>query len=115
MALTATGIGSGLDIESLVTKLMEAERVPKEQRLLSREVAVTSSISGLGSLKSALSGLQTSLTSANSLSTFDQRNASSSDSTAVAVSASSAASLGTYTATVQSLATAQSLAIRDTF
>ena len=115
MALTATGIGSGLDIESLVTKLMEAERVPKEQRLLSREVAVTSNISGLGSLKSALSGLQTSLTSANSLSTFDQRNASSSDSTAVTVSASSAASLGTYSATVQSLATQQSLAVRDTF
>ena len=77
MALTATGIGSGLDIESLVTKLMEAERAPKQQRLVSREAAVTSSISGLGSLKGALSGLQTSLASANSLGTFDQRNGSS--------------------------------------
>jgi flagellar hook-associated protein 2 len=115
MALTATGIGSGLDIEALVTKLMEAERVPKEQRLLTSEVAVTSSISGLGSLKSALSGLQATLASANSLSTFNQRNASSSDSTAVAVSASSSASLGTYSATVQSLASQQSLAVRDTF
>lgn len=115
MALTATGIGSGLDIESLVTKLMEAERAPKQQRLVSREAAVTSSISGLGSLKGALSGLQTSLDSANSLGTFDQRNGSSSDSASVAVSASSSAFLGNYTATVQGLATAQSLAVRDTF
>lgn len=83
MALTATGVGSGLDIESLVTKLMQAERAPKEQRLLSKETDVTNSISGLASLKGALSDLQTSLASANSLSTFQQKNASSSQGTAV--------------------------------
>ena len=75
MALTATGVGSGLDIESLVTKLMQAERAPKEQRLLSKETDVTNSISGLASLKGALSDLQTSLASANSL-TVDSKNLS---------------------------------------
>ena len=51
MSLTATGVGSGLDIESLVTKLMEAERVPKEQQMLSRETKLSSDISGLAQLK----------------------------------------------------------------
>ena len=59
MALTATGVGSGLDIESLVTKLMAAERTPKEGRLLAREADLTNDISGLARLKGALSELQT--------------------------------------------------------
>lgn len=115
MALTATGVGSGLDIEGLVTKLMQAERAPKEQRLLSRETDVTNSISGLASLKGALSDLQTSLASANSLSTFQQKNASSSQGTAVGVTASKAAPTGAYSVSVEALARSQSLAVRNVF
>jgi flagellar hook-associated protein 2 len=115
MALTATGVGSGLDIESLVTKLMQAERAPKEQRLLSKETDVTNSISGLASLKGALSDLQTSLASANSLSTFQQKNASSSQGTAVGVTASKAAPTGAYSVSVEALARNQSLALRNVF
>lgn len=115
MALTATGVGSGLDIESLVTKLMQAERAPKEQRLLSKETDVTNSISGLASLKGALSDLRTSLASANSLSTFQQKNASSSQGTAVGVTASKAAPTGAYSVSVEALARSQSLAVRNVF
>ena len=115
MSLTATGVGSGLDIEGLVTKLMEAERTPKEQRLLTREADITSDISGLASLKGALSELQTSLSSANSLGTFNKRNVSSDQSSALTVAASSGASLADYSVNVQSLAAAQSLAVRSSF
>ena len=115
MSLTATGVGSGLDIEGLVTKLMEAERTPKEQRLLTRETDITSDISGLASLKGALSELQTSLSSANSLGTFNKRNVSSDQSNALTVTASSGASLADYSVNVQSLAAAQSLAVRSSF
>jgi flagellar hook-associated protein 2 len=115
MALTATGVGSGLDIESLVTKLMDAERIPKEQRVLAREAELTSDISGLARLKGALSELQTSLATASAPATFQQRNATSNQSSKVDVSASSLASVGNYAVSVQSLASSQSLAIRDTF
>ena len=115
MALTATGVGSGLDIEGLVSKLMDAEKVPKEQRLLTREADITSDISGLASLKGALSELQTSLASANALSTFKQRNASSDQPTAVTVEANINASVGSYSVSTQSLAGAQSLAVRNSF
>ena len=115
MSLTATGVGSGLDIESLVTKLMEAERVPKEQQMLSRETKLSSDISGLAQLKGSLSELQTSLASANSLATYQQRSASSNQASKVEVAASSAASVGEYAVSVQTRASAQSLAVRETF
>lgn len=115
MALTATGVGSGLDIESLVTKLMQAERLPKEQRLLTRETDVTNSISGLASLKGALSELQTSLAGVNSLSTFEQRNVTSDQSSAVTAVATKAAALGGYSVSTSTLASSQSLAIRANF
>ena len=54
MALKATGIGSGLDIEGLVTQLMAAERQPIERQFLRRETSITRDISALGSLKGAL-------------------------------------------------------------
>jgi len=115
MALTATGVGSGLDIESLVTKLMDAERTPKEQRVLAREAELTNDISGLARLKGALSELQTSLATASAPATYQQRNGASNQPSKVDVSASSLASVGTYAVAVQSLASSQSLAIRDTF
>ena len=115
MALTATGVGSGLDIEGLVTKLMQAERLPKEQRLLARETDVTNSISGLASLKGALSELQTSLAGVNSLSTFEQRNVTSDQSSAVTAVATKAAALGAYSVSTSALASAQSLAVRANF
>ena len=115
MALAATGLGSGLDIEGLVTRLMEAERLPPERRLLNRETQITSDISSLGTLKSSLADLRDSLSSVNSLSTFEERKASSSDSTKVAVTATSKAAIGDYKVSVSALATQQSLAIRNEF
>lgn len=115
MALTATGVGSGLDVESLVTQLMAAERLPLEQRLVRREASITEDISGLGAFKSALSDFQRSLTAVNSPSTFEQRNTSSSDSAAVSVTAASTAALSSYSVTVDNLAQAQALVVRGAF
>lgn len=115
MALTATGLGSGLDIENLVTKLMAAERAPLENRLIRRETSVTKDISALGSLKSALSDFRTSLNSANNLNTYHQRNVTSTNSAALTVTATDSAVLGSYDVDVSSLADAQSLAVRTQF
>ena len=114
MAITATGVGSGLDIDGLVTQLMAAERAPLDRRLLKRETNITSDISALGSLKNALADFKATLPAANSLSTYQQRNASSTSS-AVGVGATSRAALGTYSVSVEGLAKAQSVAVRDTF
>ena len=107
MGITATGVGSGLDIDGLVTQLMAAERAPMDRRLLRRESDITSDISALGSLKSALSDFKNSLSSVNSLSTYQQRNAVSSNFNALTVQASPSGH-GQLSVSVDGLAAAQS-------
>ena len=91
----ATGIGSGLDIEGLVTQLVNAERAPVENRLLQRETRLTSELSAFGRLQSALAGFQDRLARLDSAADFSGRNASSSDDGVVTASATGeAASAG---------------------
>ena len=115
MALTASGIGSGLDVDGLVTQLVSAERLPLERRLVKRETNLTQDISALGTFKSALADLQGSLSAVNSSATFQQKNATTSDSTVMTVSASADAATGSYAISVENLAASQSLAVRATF
>ncbi len=110
MAITSSGIGSGLDIESLVTQLVAAERAPTENRLVKASAQYQGQISAFGALKGALSGFQSALSSLQSLSTYSGRQATVSDSDVLAVSASSTAAAGSYAVEVNSLAKAHSLA-----
>jgi len=61
MAVSALGIGSGLDLESLVTQLVRAERTPRDQSISRRENQADVSLSGYGRLKSELDDLLESL------------------------------------------------------
>lgn len=61
MSIQSLGVGSGLDLESLVGQLLEAERKPKTDALDSREDNVEAEISGLGKLKSKLEDFQETL------------------------------------------------------
>lgn len=106
MATTITGIGSGLDIDSLVSSLVSAERTPKESQLDRLESKTTSKISALGQLKSALSTFQTAMSALNTSTTFEKRTATSSDSTQVTATATTTAQAGSYRLNVTQLAMA---------
>ncbi|GAC34401.1 flagellar filament capping protein FliD [Paraglaciecola polaris] len=54
MSIQSLGVGSGLDLESLVGQLLEAERAPKQARLDKKEESYDAEISGLGKLKSKM-------------------------------------------------------------
>lgn len=114
MAITVSGISSGLDIESLVTQLMALEQAPLTA-LAKKESAAETKISALGSLKSVLSSLQTaaqafvpgtSQTASEKLSSF---SASIADTSIATVSSSSKAVAGTYTLEVTQLAQAHQI------
>ena len=75
MAITSSGIGSGLDIEGLVTQLVAAERAPTETSLIRKSAQYQGQLSAFGALKGALSGFQSSLNSLQSLSTYTERRA----------------------------------------
>ena len=108
--VSVTGVGSGLDIEGLVTQLVAAERAPVENRLLRREASLTSDLSGFGTLKGVLADLQARSAALRQESTFTQRTATSSNTAAFTATASASAAAGNYSVTVDALARTQSLA-----
>jgi flagellar hook-associated protein 2 len=108
--IQASGAGSGIDINSLVSQLVAAERAPQERRLGRAQAGVDSQISALGSLRGALSSLQSSLSSIRTESAFRARKVDVSDTAAITATATSAAATGSYEVEVLQLASSQRLA-----
>ncbi|HBC58759.1 MAG TPA: flagellar hook protein [Gammaproteobacteria bacterium] len=108
-SVSVTGIGSGIDIESLVTELVGAQRQPTENRFDLKEAEYQAKLSAVGSLKSALSKFQSGLSGLNSVSSFLKRSSTVSDSTILSASTTTIAEPGDYEITVSSLAKAHSL------
>ena len=106
--LSSPGIGSGLDVNTLVTKLMSVEQQPLTQ-LDKQEASYQTKITALGSLKGAISSLQSAIAALNDASKFRARTASSSNSSVLTGSASTIAATGTYSMVVSSLAQSQNL------
>lgn len=104
------GIGSGIDINSIVGAMVNAEKAPKEAQLARLEKASTTKFSALGTLKGALSEFQTAMKDLNSLALFEKRTATSSNATALSASAEKTALAGTYQLAVKQLATSSRVA-----
>jgi flagellar hook-associated protein 2 len=105
-----SGFNSGLDIQSIVSALVSAERAPKDAQISRLEKATTAKISSLGTLKSSVSEFQTSLKNLNDSKLFNERSATSSDSARVTAKASSTAASGVYSVEVTQLATSSKIA-----
>jgi flagellar hook-associated protein 2 len=103
-AITSAGLGSGLDIESLVSKLVAAEGQPASLRLTTKEANLQADLSALGSLKGALSTFQTSMQSLKDLSSFQTRTAASSNTDLFTGAANSSAVAGSFSIKVDQLA-----------
>ena len=95
MAITATGLGSGLDIESIISGLMAVERRPLNV-INQRQSEVDSKISAIGKLSSALSDFKSSMSDLKSLSAFEIYTAASADESVFTASADSTAAAGSY-------------------
>ncbi|HTY02752.1 MAG TPA: flagellar filament capping protein FliD, partial [Rhodocyclaceae bacterium] len=109
--ITSLGIGSGLDVEGLVTKLMAVEKLPLTA-LDTKESTDNSKISALGSLASSISALQTAAsafvpgigqTAQTNLATYSATLADTTVGTATAGTSASSA-VGDYTLTVDQTA-----------
>lgn len=105
-----TGIGSGLDINAIVTAMVNAEKAPKEAQLARLQTKSSTKLSALGQLKSALSEFQTALKNLNKPSLFENRAAVSSDLNALTATADKTALTGNYSIKVNQLATGSKVA-----
>lgn len=111
--ISSAGIGSGLDISSIITQLMKIESAPKD-KLAAEATKTQTQISELGKITSAVSKLR-ELSTRLASTTFWQQTGASSSSNAVAVTSSSSAKPGNYEVHVQQLATSQSVVAGQTF
>lgn len=105
-SITSAGIGSGLDVNSLVTSLVSAERTPVETQLAKLESSANTKISALGTFKSVLSAFKDAAAALVS-GGIAKVSATSSDATVFSASAVSGTTSGNFDIEVVSLAKAE--------
>lgn len=106
--ITSAGIGSGIDIESLITKLLSVERVPITQ--VSKQTdGLKTELSAFGKTQSTLSSLRDAAAKLTNIDTYGGNLVTSTDATAVTATAGSGAAIGNLSVSVSQLATAQTL------
>ena len=106
-SLSSPGIGSGLDVNGLVTQLVAAAKTAPQNAIDKRRDTNGAELSAIGSLKSALSAFQDSLSSLADGSAFTQFLATASSTDHFSAIADATAAAGTYSVDVQQLATAE--------
>jgi flagellar hook-associated protein 2 len=107
--VSSTGLGSGIDIGSLVSGLVAAERKPAINAITRQEDAINSRLSGLGTLKSALSDFQSVVSKLKDGNLFKTNSAASSNETILKVTAGTGSAAASHTVEVWKLAKAQNL------
>lgn len=108
-SITSLGVGSGLDLESILESLEESKTTSLLDPITAQEESVEAEISAYGTLTSALDTLQSAAEALADASLYESLSTSISGS-GVAVTTSSDAVAGTYSIEVTQLAQAQSLA-----
>ena len=108
--LSVSGLYSGLDVNSLVDALVNAERAPVESRLNRNEEAFKVELSAIGQLQSSLESFQSQIDALNSYENFSSRAFTVSDQAIITASVTSTAAQGSYTFTVDQLASRHQLA-----
>ncbi|MDB5888640.1 MAG: fliD [Rhodocyclales bacterium] len=101
--ITSAGLGSGIDVESLVTKLMALERRPINN-LQTKESGIQTQLSAYGTLKSTLSSLQDAATALQTRQNFASNTAVVADATIASATVDSTATAGSYSLSVDKLA-----------
>ncbi len=107
-SITAPGIGSGLDVNSIVSQLISLEQQPI-LALQQKEADYAAQLSAIGQLRSAVTPLQDAADKLKNFSTFDAFTATSADTAKFTASADNTAASGSFDIQVQSLARSQKL------
>jgi flagellar hook-associated protein 2 len=109
MATSAISTG-GLDVPTLVSQLVTAERNQYQTPITARETKATVQLSAVSTLKGALSSFQTTVAGLKDAANFTPRSTSSSDEDVFTATSTGDASTGSYNVEVVALAKAQQIA-----
>jgi flagellar hook-associated protein 2 len=108
-AVTSQGIGSGLNINAIVSSLTTAYGAGQQAQLTSQATALDSQVSAFGTFTSALDSLQSTLSALENPTKLAGFSATVADKTIASATASANAVAGTYSIAVQNLATSATL------
>ncbi|MEO8016366.1 MAG: flagellar filament capping protein FliD [Pseudomonadota bacterium] len=111
--LTSSGVGSGLDINSLVAQLVAAEKATPQKQITRQQTSTVTTISALGRLKGAVGSFNTTLTQLKTIDAFSGRTASSSKPEIFTATASTSAAAGTYDIEVVQIATSAQIKSKE--
>jgi len=106
--LSSLGVGSGLDAETIIAKLMSIEHRPVDL-LKTAQTDMKSQLSTVGTLKSLLSTMQDKAQALTSTTLWGQTTVSSSDATVATGTTTTGTAAGSYQVTVQALAASQTV------
>lgn len=110
MSITFNGIGSGLDIDSIVEAIVGAERAPAENRLNRVETDTTEELSAIGQLSSALNDFISAVEDLGDEELYQGRSVSIGDRELINATADESAQTGSYQIQVEQIATAHKIA-----
>ncbi|HRF59556.1 MAG TPA: flagellar filament capping protein FliD [Fimbriimonadaceae bacterium] len=101
--ISFSGIGSGIDTESIISRLMQLEALPI-RRLQQQQAQITQQLGVFGAFRGRVSALSSAANSLNSASAYNPSKASSSATDVATITASSGAVAGIYDLKVYQLA-----------
>lgn len=101
------GAGSGIDVKALAQGLVDAEKIPRKERIDAKIAKTEAKITGFSAIKYALSELKTAFAKVNDASEFAAIKPSNTQASAFGVTASSSAQAGSYGIEVLQTAQAQ--------
>jgi flagellar hook-associated protein 2 len=107
MSITSLGVGSGLDLESLVSSLVTSEKTAKLSSYNTRKSDLKVELSAISAIKSKISTFQSTIEKLNTLSDFQQRTTSvkqPDSGNIISMSATEDAAPGSYNVSVESIA-----------
>ena len=109
MATSGVTGGSQIDVQTLVSQLVAAERKPLDDQVARATTKVATQISATSALLGAMSSFQSSLNNLKTTTAFSSRTTSSTDTSILTASASTSAVPGRYDVVVDRLASAQQI------
>lgn len=106
-SLASPGVGSGLNVNQLVSQLVAAERAPQERRIARQQSDVQADLTALAQIRGALTALRAAATALDGSGALVGRKATAQQGAGFTATATTSASLGRYSIEVESLAVAQ--------
>ncbi|KGY13836.1 flagellar capping protein [Vibrio tubiashii] len=110
MSFGPIGMNSGMDINSMVSKIVDSERIPKQQRIDNERAQIDSSISAYGRLRESLDTMKNLMASFRQEKAFAARTVESTDEAVVSATATTEAIAGRYAIDVLQLAQSHKIA-----